>query len=48
MLKFLEVGAVYSIPLGNTADLDIGNLQSTFDQYSVKSNTFQVSAAIYF
>ena len=47
VLKFLEVGAVYSIPLGNTADLDIGNLQSTFDQYSVKSNSFQVSAAIY-
>ena len=45
LLKFLELGAVYNIPLGNTADFDI---QNTIEEYDVKSNTFQVSAAIYF
>lgn len=45
LLKFLELGAVYSIPLGNTADFDI---QNAIEEYDVKSNTFQVSAAIYF
>ena len=45
LLKFLELGAVYNIPLGNTADFDI---QNAIEEYDVKSNTFQVSAAIYF
>lgn len=44
LLKFLELGAVYNIPLGNTADFDI---QNAIEEYDVKSNTFQVSAAIY-
>jgi opacity protein-like surface antigen len=44
LLKFLELGAVYNIPLGNTADFDIKN---AIEEYDVKSNTFQVSAAIY-
>lgn len=46
VLKHLEVGFVYNIPLGNTAD--IKSLDSLKDKYDVKSNTFQVSAAIYF
>jgi len=51
LMKHLEVGVVYNIPLGNTADIkgsvsDIAN--SMKDKYDVKSNTFQVSAAIYF
>lgn len=44
LLKFLELGAVYNIPLGNTADFDI---QNAIEEYDVKSNSFQVSAAIY-
>ena len=51
LFKHLEVGAVYNIPLGNTADIK-GNAENIADNmqknYDVKSNTFQVSAAIYF
>ena len=51
LFKHLEVGAVYNIPLGNTADIK-GNAVNVADNmqknYDVKSNTFQVSAAIYF
>ena len=51
LFKHLEVGAVYNIPLGKTADIK-GSVTSIADnmqdKYDVKSNTFQVSAAIYF
>lgn len=49
--KHLEVGAVYNIPLGNTADIEgtVADVAKTIqDKYDVKSNTFQVSAAFYF
>lgn len=48
VLSHLEVGVVYCIPLGNTADIkgDVaGNIK---DKYDVKSNTLQVSAAYFF
>ena len=51
LFKHLEVGAVYNIPLGNTADMDtniVKAAQNVSDNIDVKSNTFQVSAAIYF
>jgi len=51
LFKHLEVGAVYCIPLGNTADMDtdiIGIAQNVKDNVDVKHNTFQVSAALYF
>ena len=51
LFKHLEVGAVYNIPLGNTADIKgdaVGIADNMQKNYDVKSNTFQVSAAIYF
>lgn len=51
VLKHLEVGFVYNIPLGNTADIkgSVKDMANTMkDKYDVKSNTFQVSAALYF
>lgn len=51
LFKHLEVGAVYNIPLGNTADIEGSVLSAASDlekKYDVKNNTFQVSAAIYF
>lgn len=51
LFKHFEVGAVYNIPLGNTADIKgdaIGIAENLQKNYDVKSNTFQVSAAIYF
>ena len=51
LLKHLEVGLVYNIPFGNTADVK-GGLKDMYEdlkyKYDVKSNTFQVSAAFYF
>jgi len=47
-VSHLEVGVVYCIPLGNTADIK-GNIAGDIkDKYDVKSNTLQVSAAYYF
>lgn len=54
LLKHLEVGAVYNIPLGKTADVDTnvidaaGNIKNNLGKSDVKTNAFQVSAAIYF
>lgn len=52
LLKRLEVGFVYNIPLGNTADYSEGTaLSGTVEaakKFDVKSNTWQVSAAVYF
>ena len=51
LFKHLEVGAVYNIPLGNTADIEgsvVTAAQDLQKKYDVKSNTFQISAAIYF
>ena len=54
LLKHLEVGAVYNIPLGKTADIDTNvidaadNIKNNLGKSDVKTNAFQVSAAIYF
>lgn len=47
LLKRLEVGFVYNIPLGNTADINDGVVEAA-KKFDVKSNTWQVSAAVYF
>ena len=57
LLKHFEVGFVYNIPLGNTADLDryktnaegvLSVLADDISKMDVKANTWQVSAAFYF
>ena len=52
LLKRLEVGFVYNIPLGNTADYSegtaLGGTVEAAKKFDVKSNTWQVSAAVYF